>query len=283
MARVNVEEEAFARIGKLAGYMGVSDREAGGTVLMLWRDSQDVLAIEGTHEDIVDWARLYGLDEIAVERWLRALVRARFISPTNDGKYRIHGNDVQIEGRVNRMKKGVKGADAIKRKWRLLQAVPKQSRSTLDPQQFRAIQGSSIQGSSEQFSSMQNSAGQECSRGASRADSPGSVVWASYSEAYSKRYGTEPVRNAKANSLCKQLVQRLGADDAPLVAAFYLGHSNQYYVQQGHALPPLIRDAEKLRTEWATGNVIRGGPKTREQLVSDGNRTLWEKVKRGEA
>lgn len=277
MARVNVEEEAFARIGKLAGYMGVSDREAGGTVLMLWRDSQDVLALEGTHEDVVDWARLYGLDEIAVERWLRALVRARFISPTKDGKYRIHGNEEQIGGRVKRLKKGVKGADATRRKWRLLQAGQKQATTTLEAQQF-----SSVQFSSDQGSSVQASAGQKGSRGASRAAPDGAVVWGAYSEGYKERYGKEPVRNARANALCAQLVKRLGAEDAPLVAAFYVAHPNPYYQQRGHALTSLVADAEKLHTEWSTGNVIRGGPKTREQIVSEANQEMYRKIDRGE-
>ena len=49
-----------------------------------------------------------------------------------------------------------------------------------------------------------------------------------------------------------QLVARLGAQEAPHVAAFYVGHSAQFYVRDMHSVGLLLRDAEKLRTEWAT-------------------------------
>lgn len=84
---------------------------------------------------------------------------------------------------------------------------------------------------------------------------PGALVWALYENAYRERYKVEPVRNAKNNALCKQLVQRLGKE-APLVAEFYVQHSAQFYVVKGHPLSLLVADAEKLRTEWATGQKI---------------------------
>lgn len=84
---------------------------------------------------------------------------------------------------------------------------------------------------------------------------PGALVWAMYENAYRERYKVEPVRNAKNNALCKQLVQRLGKE-APLVAEFYVQHSAQFYVLKGHPLSLLVADAEKLRTEWATGQKI---------------------------
>jgi hypothetical protein len=77
-------------------------------------------------------------------------------------------------------------------------------------------------------------------------------VWDMYASAYKQRYGTEPVRNAKSNSLCCQLVDRLSASEAPLVAKWYVGSDNSWYMQQGHSLAALVKDCEKLRTEWAT-------------------------------
>ena len=38
-----------------------------------------------------------------------------------------------------------------------------------------------------------------------------------------------------------------------MVAAWYLRHGDRAYPRGGHCLDLLIRDAEKLRTEWATG------------------------------
>ena len=83
--------------------------------------------------------------------------------------------------------------------------------------------------------------------------SKGGPTWERYSMAYRMRYSVDPVRNAKTNSLCAQLVDRLGSADAPEVAEYYLTHNAKPYVGSGHALTLLLRDAEKLRTEWATG------------------------------
>lgn len=82
------------------------------------------------------------------------------------------------------------------------------------------------------------------------------AVWEAYSAAYVMRYGTEPVRNAKVNAQLSQLVQRLGADEAPQVAVFYLTHNRASYVRSNHAVGFLLADAEGLRTEWATARRV---------------------------
>jgi hypothetical protein len=81
-------------------------------------------------------------------------------------------------------------------------------------------------------------------------------TWRQYSTAYFDRYKTEPVRNAKVNGQVKQFVKRLGFTESPFVAAFYVQSNTAYYVQRGHSFDGLLADAEKLRTEWATGNVM---------------------------
>lgn len=81
-------------------------------------------------------------------------------------------------------------------------------------------------------------------------------TWAAYSTAYAARYGPEPVRNAKVNALVKQVVQRLGADESPHVAAFFVSHANAYYIRKSHDLGSLVADAEKLRMEWASGRMV---------------------------
>lgn len=78
-------------------------------------------------------------------------------------------------------------------------------------------------------------------------------TWKLYGNAYFSRYGTEPVRNAKVNSQVKQFVQRLGAEESPHVAAHFVKSNLAYYTQRGHTFDCLLADAEKLRTEWATG------------------------------
>lgn len=85
---------------------------------------------------------------------------------------------------------------------------------------------------------------------------PTSDAWDSYATAYRERYGELPVRNAKVNGQLAQLIARLGADEAPGVARFYVGHQNAMYVRAMHPVDLLLRDAEGLRTSWATGRQV---------------------------
>jgi hypothetical protein len=83
-------------------------------------------------------------------------------------------------------------------------------------------------------------------------------TWKAYANAHYERYGTEPVRNQKVNSLVKQFVQRIGFADAPYVAAFYVRHNGQFYVQKVHPVELMLKDAEGLRTQWATNRTMTG-------------------------
>lgn len=84
-------------------------------------------------------------------------------------------------------------------------------------------------------------------------------TWISYSDAYEIRYQTKPVRNAKVNSLVKQFVQRIGSEESPQMAEWFVSHPNGYYVGRMHDFGCLLTDAEKLRTEWATGRLMTQG------------------------
>lgn len=80
-------------------------------------------------------------------------------------------------------------------------------------------------------------------------------TWAAYCQAYADAYGAQPVRAAKQSSQVKQIVQSLGADEAPQVVAWFVRHPAQWYVTKGHDIGLLLADIVKLRTEWATGRV----------------------------
>lgn len=82
------------------------------------------------------------------------------------------------------------------------------------------------------------------------------ATWGAYSDSYHDRYGVLPVRNAKTNAQIVQFVKRLGAEESPPVAAFFVGHSSAFYVRKSHDLGSLLADAEKLRMEWATGRMV---------------------------
>lgn len=92
--------------------------------------------------------------------------------------------------------------------------------------------------------------------GSARASATSAPIWEAYSEAYEKRWREKPVRNARVNAQLKQFSARVPALEAPAIAAFYVSHPDSFYVKAMHPVSLLLRDAEKLRTEWATGRQV---------------------------
>lgn len=77
-------------------------------------------------------------------------------------------------------------------------------------------------------------------------------AWTNYAMAYRKRYQAWPVWNAKSGGLIAQLVDRLGADVAHSVAAYYLTINDARLINDCHSLPALIARAESIHTQWVT-------------------------------
>ena len=82
------------------------------------------------------------------------------------------------------------------------------------------------------------------------------ATWTAYASAYRDRHGVAPVRNAKVNANVRQIVQRLGRSEAPLVAAWFLTVNERYVVQNMHDLGALLAKCEAYRTQWATGRQV---------------------------
>jgi phage replication O-like protein O len=77
-------------------------------------------------------------------------------------------------------------------------------------------------------------------------------TWKAYKDAYFIRYGVDPVRNAKVNGQIAQFIKRVPANEAPHIASHYV-KQNGFYADRMHPVDFMLKDAEKLRTEWATG------------------------------
>lgn|SRR3990167_3008097 len=78
-------------------------------------------------------------------------------------------------------------------------------------------------------------------------------TWQSYSTAYFNRYGTEPLRNALANSLVANFCKAVPMEEAPAIAAFYVAHNKYSYVNSKHDLKIMLACASALHTDWKTG------------------------------
>lgn len=89
----------------------------------------------------------------------------------------------------------------------------------------------------------------------SREKSLGSKIFDAYRSAYVARWKNEPVRNARVNSQCTQLGQRLG-EDALDVVRFYVLHNDSMFIRDMHPIGLCLAKAEGLHTQWKLGHAI---------------------------
>jgi len=81
----------------------------------------------------------------------------------------------------------------------------------------------------------------------------GSLFWDKWTEAYRRKFNSEPIRNAKSNSICKRLVSAIPVDDRHLLVDFYFDHTEAFYVRSGYCLELFERDLNKLNAEMKSG------------------------------
>lgn len=167
MARLNIEEDAWKRVYRLAELMECDVREAAGTAALLWSRSQDVVRTHGTKDEIVEWASLFKTSETVLEKWFSALQKVRFISIDDSGLFKIHGNDVQLKSLASHISRASKGGKALKKKLRdvrKLQAGFKQAPSTLEASSEQApslsMQDNARQCKTKQSNAIQDNAEQ---------------------------------------------------------------------------------------------------------------------------
>lgn len=79
-------------------------------------------------------------------------------------------------------------------------------------------------------------------------------AWANYAMAYRRRYRVFPIWNQKTAGQMGQLVDRVGKELAPAVAAYYLGMNTQFYVTKNHPVGLLLSDCEAIATQMQTGS-----------------------------
>ena len=95
------------------------------------------------------------------------------------------------------------------------------------------------------------------------------ATWAAYSAAYAQRYGTAPVRNASVSSRIKQFVQRIGYDESPAVAGYFVDSVTEPFVlRKVHDVGLLLSGAEGYRTQWASGRTANAQPNRQEAQES---------------
>lgn len=116
-------------------------------------------------------------------------------------------------------------------------------------------------------------------------------TWKAYAYSYHQRYGEYPphdvVKNKEAwpygkpaqmnATHCCTLVNKLGAEIAPLVAAYYVKSNDQFYVRSTHQLNLLVLNADSFHTQWKTGNqMTTAQAREADRLQKTG--TGWQKL-----
>ena len=104
-------------------------------------------------------------------------------------------------------------------------------------------------------------------------------TWRAYADSYFNRYGAEPVRNAKANKMVSDIVKRIGAEEAPHVAFYYVTINDSFYLRTLHDLGNLLSKCESIRTQWATGTQMTGTT-ARQMENTQSNMSAAEEAKR---
>jgi uncharacterized protein YdaU (DUF1376 family) len=82
------------------------------------------------------------------------------------------------------------------------------------------------------------------------------AAWQAFTEAYVKRYGFEPTRNAVENAAMAAFCELVPLDEAPEIAAFYVRHPKAWYFEHQHSVKYLRQDAAGLRTQWQAGRQV---------------------------
>lgn len=81
---------------------------------------------------------------------------------------------------------------------------------------------------------------------------PKNDLFKSYSDYFNKRYGIHPTRNAKINSLLKQIHQRSG-EKFDVLMLYYFSISDLYLTQRCHPLEILLKNCEEYLAKMELG------------------------------
>lgn len=79
-------------------------------------------------------------------------------------------------------------------------------------------------------------------------------AWANYAIAYRKEYDCWPVWNAQVGRMMSQIIDRVGAVEAPQLVVYYVRKVTDKNTRlKYHDLGNLLRNLQGIRTQWLTG------------------------------
>jgi hypothetical protein len=105
---------------------------------------------------------------------------------------------------------------------------------------------------------------------------PTPFVWNAYKDAFVARYGREPIRDAKVNSIIRRLVERIGLDLSERLVPYFIRRDDAFYVNAGHEIGLCLLHCQKLVIDMESGSVTTLDSAKRLERVSENDRAVRE-------
>ena len=279
-------------VKRVAYLMGVDEWSVLGRLTALWEASQELDKCVASGDEIGFWVGAKSREESA--QWAAALADplAGFMRAREDGTFEIRGNKKHIE-KVRAVKDA--NRERVMKRWRKgtentagttitppndTAGIPPVQKSDTAPipelNQAKPSQAELNQANKKQKRAPGAQEPSDAALGSSDGQSPISLTWKAYRDAYERRHRAAPPWNAKHAGQIAQFVKRIPAAEAPSVAEFFVGHNSSRYVSAMHPIGMLLQDAEKLRTEWITGRRMTSG-QARSEEVRGNNAEFFRK------
>ncbi len=82
------------------------------------------------------------------------------------------------------------------------------------------------------------------------------AVWEAFTSAYLVRHKIMPADCAQIRGQMSKFIDKVGAEDAPEIARYFVESSNGFHNEKAHDFGFCLSDAVKLRKEWLTGKIV---------------------------
>lgn len=102
-------------------------------------------------------------------------------------------------------------------------------------------------------------------------------VWNAYSTAYKAKYGHLPLDNVELRSMMKNYLKKVPISEAEDLVRFFVNHPDKFYTLNRHPFGFLLRDVQRLHSEWKRGG---GGPPPSPKTAHA--QSQLERIRRGE-
>lgn len=253
MARLFIPTNLLSdtRFAVFADTMKYDRRVAVGTLVLIWLATRERPGPRISYDHLAKCMPCRTQDRA---RLIDVLEQAGFVRTTDDAMYEVIDNVDYFKAMQAWTESGRNGGLAKARKYK----------------------GKAVRKTKQQNLMVVNQNGQ------AMQVNPNVVAWEQYKSAYVRKWGVEPIRNAKVNGQIAKVVKAIGNELAGPVLAFYVEHKDPLYIQRQHDVSLALRDISGLATQYRRGQAITRGDvrelETRDRFASQMQRLRGPKI-----